>query len=31
MEVEITKMKSDPKRTFFAPEYDYTIFETVNK
>ena len=31
MEVEITKMKSDPKRTFFAPEYDYTIFEMVNK
>jgi len=31
MEVNITKMKSDPKRTFFAPEYDYTIFETVNK
>ena len=31
MEVKITKMKSDPKRTFFAPEYDYTIFETVNK
>ena len=31
MEVKITKMKSDPKRTFFAPEYDYTIFEMVNK
>ena len=31
MEVKITKMKSDPKKTFFAPEYDYTIFEMVNK
>tara|TARA_B100000902_G_C27011583_1_gene765072 strand:+ start:64 stop:738 length:675 start_codon:yes stop_codon:yes gene_type:complete len=31
MEVKITKMKSDPKQTFLAPEYDYTIFETVYK
>jgi|TARA_B110000914_G_C15486996_1_gene458571 hypothetical protein len=27
-EVKITKMKSEPKKTFFAPEYDYNIFET---
>ena len=26
--VNIVKFKSDPKRTFFAPEFDYTIFET---
>ena len=27
-EVKIAKMKSQPKKTFLAPEYDYTIFET---
>lgn len=27
--VEIAKFKSEPKRSFFAPEYDYTIFETM--
>ena len=27
-EVKITKMKSPGKKTFLAPEYDYTIFET---
>ena len=26
--VNIVKFKSEPKRTFFAPEFDYTIFET---
>jgi hypothetical protein len=26
--VNIIKMKSEPKRTIFAPEYDYNIFET---
>ena len=26
--VNIIKFKSEDKRTFFAPEYDYTIFET---
>ena len=26
--VNIVKFKSDPRRTFFAPEFDYTIFET---
>jgi hypothetical protein len=26
--VNIVKFKSGPKRTFFAPEFDYTIFET---
>ena len=24
-------MKSEPKQTIFAPEYDYTIFEMLNK
>ena len=27
-EVKIIKFKSEPGRTFFAPEFDYTIFET---
>ena len=27
--VSIAKFKSEPKKTFFAPEYDYTIFETM--
>ena len=27
-EVKIAKMKSQGKKTFLAPEYDYTIFET---
>ena len=31
MEVKITNMKSEPKQTIFAPEYDYTIFEMLNK
>ena len=26
--VNIVKFKSEPGRTFFAPEFDYTIFET---
>jgi len=30
-EVKITAFKSDPKKSFFAPEYDYRIFETTVK
>ncbi len=28
VKVSIAKFKSEPRKTFFAPEYNYTIFET---